>query len=151
MEPKIISKDQFKIIGVKKRIKSESPHFHNVWKEFTKNYDKIKASSIDNGFYGINFEPDENNFQDYIAGIAVDNDYQNSDRAFTEHIQPSSLYAVFECKLNNIGPTYMKIFSEWVKNNQYSLRNFSCFEYYPPNTVKPDDIVFLYIPINKNS
>jgi predicted transcriptional regulator YdeE len=151
VEPEIISKDRFKIIGVKKRIKSESPHFHNVWKEFTKNYDKIKASSIDNGFYGINFEPDEDNFQDYIAGIAVDNDYQNSDRTFTEHIQPSSLYAVFECKLNNIGPTYMKIFSEWVKNNQYSLRNFSCFEYYPPNTVKPDDKVFLYIPINKNS
>lgn len=152
MEYEIISKDQFKIIGVKKRIKSESPHFTNVWNEFMENYNKVKASRIDDGFYGINDAPDENNYQDYIAGINVDNSYQNSDRTFTEHIQPSSLYAVFECEVNNIGATYMGIFSEW-NDNRYRVndKDVSCFEYYPPNTVTADDKVLLYIPVIENS
>ena len=148
MEYKLIKKDQFTIIGIKKRIKSEAPHFTNVWNEFMKNYDKVKESCIDNGFYGINNAPDENNYEDYMAGIAVDDSYQNSDRSFTIHVQPSSLYAVFECEVNNIGATYMRIFSEW-NDNRYRVndKNLSGFEYYPPNTVKADDKVFLYIPI----
>ena len=148
MEYKIISKDKFSIIGVKKRIKSESQHFTNVWNEFMANYNKVKASCIDDGFYGINYAPDENDFQDYIAGIAVDNNYQNSDSTFTKHIQPSSLYAVFECKVNNIGATYMRIFSEW-NDNRYKVNdtNIPCYDYYLPNTVKADDKVLLYIPV----
>ena len=153
MEPKIISKDQFKIIGVKRRFKAERQNFDNIWNDFMKQYDKIKARCIDNGFYGINFEPDENNIQDYIAGIAVDEDFQNPNDKLTEHIQPSSLYAVFQCKVKNIGETYMKIFSEWASNSQYTLndRNVPCYDYYPPNTAKEDDKVLLYIPVIKNS
>jgi len=82
----------------------------------------------------------------------VDNDYQNSESAFNKHIQPSSLYALFECKLDSIGPTYMRIFSEW-NDEQYKVndKNIPCFEYYPPNTVKADDEVLIYIPIIKTS
>jgi predicted transcriptional regulator YdeE len=150
MEPKIINKDQFKIIGLKKRFKGEKHNFYNIWNEFMKHYNKVKSSGIDDGFYGINFPPDENDVQDYIAGIAVDNNFQNSSDILTEHIQPSSLYAVFDCTVGNIGETYMKIFSEWAKNSQYTVNNIPCYDYYPPNTVKPDDKVFLYIPIIKN-
>ncbi len=152
MEFKIISKDQFTIIGVKKRIKSEIQYFTDVWNEFMENYNKVKASSIDDGFYGIDYAPDENNYQDYIAGIAVDHSYYNSDITFTKHIQPSSLYAVFECKVDSIGPTYIRIFSEW-NDEQYEVndKNIPCFEYYPPNTVKADDKVLLYIPVIKTS
>ncbi|MBN2075029.1 MAG: GyrI-like domain-containing protein [Dehalococcoidales bacterium] len=72
MEYKLINKDQFIIIGVKKRIKSEIPYFTEVWNEFMENYDKVKDNSIDDGFYGLNDAPNEDNIQDYIAGIAVD-------------------------------------------------------------------------------
>lgn len=148
MDYKIVEKDQFTVIGVKRRIKSEVPHFTEVWNEFTENYDKVKASRIDDGFYGINGAPDENNLQDYIAGIAVDNSYQNSDSVFTRHVQPASFYAVFECKVDSIGPTYMRIFSEW-NDERYKVndKNISCFEYYPPNTVSSDDKVILYVPV----
>lgn len=148
MEYKLINKDQFIIIGVKKRIKSEIPYFTEVWNEFMENYDKVKDNSIDDGFYGLNDAPNENNIQDYIAGIAVDDSYQNSASTFTIHIQPSSLYAVFECSVNNIGATYLKIFSEW-NDGQYKVndRNIPCFEYYPPNTMKADDKVLIHIPV----
>ena len=152
MEYQIVNKDRFVIIGVKKRIKSESPYFTNVWNEFMENYDKVKANCIDDGFYGINDTPDENNLQDYIAGIAVDNSYQNSDNVFTKHVQPASFYAVFECEVDTIGPTYMRIFSEW-NDERYKVndKNICCFEYYPPNTVSADDKVLVYIPVIENS
>jgi predicted transcriptional regulator YdeE len=151
MEYQIVNKDRFVIIGVKKRIKSESPYFTNVWNEFMENYDKVKANCIDDGFYGINDTPDENNLQDYIAGIAVNDNYQNSDKTFIRHIQPSSIHAVFECKVNDIGATYIGIFSGW-NDNRYRVndKNVSCFEYYPPNTVTEDDKVLLYIPVIEN-
>ena len=153
MEPKIISKDQFKIVGVKRRFKAERQNFDNIWNDFMKQYDEIKARCIDNGFYGINFEPDENNFQDYMAGIAVDKDFQNPNDKLTEHIQPPSLYAVFQCKVKNIGETYMKIFSEWANNSQYTVndKKVPCYDYYPPNTTREDDKVLLYISVIKNS
>jgi len=55
MEPKIINRDQFKIIGLKKRFKGEKQNFYNIWNEFMKHYNKVKSSSIDDGFYGINY------------------------------------------------------------------------------------------------
>ena len=148
MEYKIISKDQFTVIGVKKRIKSESPYFTNVWNEFIASYDKVKASRIDDGFYGINNAPDEDNYEDYMAGVAVDENYQNSDGTLTMHVQPSSLYAVFESRVDNIGATYMTFFSEW-NDNRYRVNDkyVSGFEYYPPNTVTADDKVLLHIPV----
>ena len=152
MDYKIIKNDQFTVIGVKKRIKSEVLRFTEVWNEFMEKYDKVKDNSIDDGFYGINEAPDENNAQDYIAGISVDNNYKNSDDMLTQHIQPSSLYAVFECKVDTIGPTYIRIFSEW-NDERYKVndKNVSCFEYYPPNTAGSDDKVLLYIPVIKTS
>ena len=148
MEYKIVSKDKFTVIGVKKRIKSEIPYFTEVWNEFTENYDKVKDNSIDDGFYGINDAPDENNVQDYLAGIAVDDSYQNTDSVFTRHVQPASLYAVFECEVDTIGPAYMRIFAEW-NDDRYRVndKNVCCFEYYPPNTVGSNDKVLLYIPV----
>ncbi len=152
MEYKIVSKDKFTVIGVKKRIKSEGPFFTEVWNEFMANFNKVEASRIDDGFYGINDAPDEDNFQDYIAAIAVDNNYQNLDKTLTKHVQPASTYAVFECEVNNIGPTYMGIFSEWNDSRcKVNDKNIPCFEYYPPNTVKADDKVLLHIPVIENS
>ena len=150
MEYKIVSKDRFTVIGVKKRIKSEVPYFTEVWNDFTENVDKVKVNSIDDGFYGINEAPDEDNVQDYLAGIAVDDNYQNSDETFTKHVQPSSLYAVFECSVNDIGPTYMRIFPEWNDENyKVNDKNICCFEYYPSNTINLNDKVLLYIPVIK--
>jgi len=148
---KIVEKDQFTVIGVKKRIKSEAPYFTEVWNEFMENYEKVRDYAIDDGFYGINDAPDENNIQDSIAGIIVDDNYRNSDSTFTEHIQSSSLYAVFECSVDTIGPTYMRIFSEW-DDDRYRVndQNVCCFEYYPPNTIGADDKVLLYIPVIEN-
>ena len=153
MEPKIANLNQFKIIGIKKRFKSEKQHYDNIWKEFMNYYDKIKINSIDNAFYGINFAPDENDVQDYIAGIAVDNNFQNPIDALVEHIQPSSSYAIFECTVNNIGETYGMIFSKWINNGQYTVndKKIPCYDYYPPNTKSAEDKVFLYIPIIQNS
>jgi AraC family transcriptional regulator len=150
MDYKIVEKDQFTVIGVRKRIKSEVAYFTEVWNEFMEHYERVKDNAIDDGFYGINEAPDENNTQDYIAGIAVDNDYENSDGTITRHVQPSSLYAVFECSVNNIGPTYMRIFSEW-NDERYKVndKNIPCFEYYPPNTVNADDKVHIYIPVEE--
>ena len=148
MDYKIVEKDQFTVIGVKRRIKSEVPYFTEVWNEFTENRNKDESGVVDDGFYGINEAPDENNLQDYLAGIAVANDYEISDSTFTKHVQPSSLYAVFECRVDTIGLTYTRIFSKQ-NDKRYKVndKNISCFEYYPPNTVSSDDKVFLYIPV----
>ena len=152
MEYSIKNKDQFTVIGVRKRIKSEVPYFTEVWNEFMKHYERVKDNAIDDGFYGINEAPDENNIQDYIAGIAVDKNYQDSDTIFTRHVQPSALYAVFECKVGSIGPTYMRIFSEWYDDRfKVNDKNIPCFEYYPPNTVTAEAKVLIYIPVIKTN
>jgi Bacterial transcription activator, effector binding domain. len=51
-----------------------------------------------------------------------------------------------------IGPTYVRIFSEW-NDEKYKVNdmNVCCFEYYPPNTIGADDKVLLYIPVIKTS
>jgi predicted transcriptional regulator YdeE len=153
MEPKIVNQNQFKIIGLKKRFKSEKKHYDNIWKEYMIYHDKIKTNSIDNAFYCIYFTPDGNDIQDHIVGIAVDNNFHNPIDVLVEHIQPSSLYATFECTVNNIGDTYGLIFSKWINNGQYAVndKNIPCYDYYPPNTKSAEDKVFLYIPIIKNS
>jgi AraC family transcriptional regulator len=147
MEPKITERKSFNIIGIKEHFKPEKENFERIWKKLERFNDQIKPLSIDNAYYGIQSEPDENGEMDYIAGIAVENVSGVPKELIIQTI-PASRYAIFECTVKTIGETYRTIFGEWLPNSHYKYKkSVPTFELYPPNTITADDPVFIYIPI----
>ena len=63
---------------------------------------------------------------------------------------PAQTYAVFEVHgLQDIGPTYHYILSEWFPASGYAPANGPDFELYPEGFMAPDDTLYIYFPVEK--
>ncbi len=88
----------------------------------------------------------------YEACITVDKDIQTEGEVFKNEI-PGGKYAVFLHKgpYDSLMQTYNAIFTEWLPNNPYKLRDLPCFEMYlnrNPKMTKPENLrTEIYIPL----
>lgn len=149
MEPKIIDLDGFAVSGMLNRIspeKESTESYRMIWEAFETYHDQIKPHSTDMAYYGVSFTAGEEGVIDYIAGMAVKDDYAVSEGLAMRRI-PAARFAVFECPVDAIGETYKRIFGEWLPKSPYGFNGSApAFEQYPPEGEDPSP-VHIYIPI----
>jgi predicted transcriptional regulator YdeE len=153
MEPKIITRGAFTVMGVQERFldpEKEDPGFETIWmKRFMAFHDQIKPFSNDKAHYGVGFPTDEGIAIDYFAGKAVA-DVPGIPEGLSVREVPGGCYAVFECTVKTIGETYDEIFRDWLSGGAYEHdRPRPSFEYYPPDCTTGDSPVWIYIAIVK--
>ena len=54
MEPKIVSRDGFRVMGVLARCTPASADFHDIWmNQFMARHDEVKPNSTDGAYHGV--------------------------------------------------------------------------------------------------
>ena len=151
MEPKIVTREAFSVVGMYYRGANQGGEIPLLWQQFGPRMCEIKGVIGPENAYGIcdNMDYDTGHF-DYLAALEV-----ASSEAIPEGMVawtvPGGTWAVFACTLPTLGETYTLAYRIWVPQSEFQLRKGSDFELYD-DQFNPDDPaseVFIYVPIKK--
>jgi predicted transcriptional regulator YdeE len=134
MEPTICSREAFAVMGISNRMsiaEESGADYKKIWSDFEKYNEPLKKISVDQKYYGLTFATDKQNIVDYVVGMAVPEKTAPIEGLIIRPI-PAAEYAIFECPVQNIGPTYQYIINKWLPNSPYTISPAApSFEEYP--------------------
>lgn len=148
MTPRLTTCGTFSVLGVASRIRrgSESPElFGGIWKNFESRRQEIECVATQKVYLGVSFPTDEERVIEYLAGMRVAPDTPAPGGLEVRQVSGGE-YAVFECPLDAIGPTYQYVFTVWLPNAAVQFdAGRAPFEEYPEKA--PEQPVRLHIPV----
>ena len=137
MQPTLVTKPAFTVVGIRIRVKAMSPDIPALWGRFVPRIAEIRNPAEPDVAYGLMANFDEaTRMLDYMAGISVTTAAEIPDGMEAWEV-PAATCAVFDTNLATIHETYSKIDGEWFPNSGYSLAPGVAFERYD-ETFKPD-------------
>jgi AraC family transcriptional regulator len=149
MEPKVMDREGFTVIGMKYRGKNENNEIPQLWQELGPRVEEIKNMVGAQVAYGICANTDMATGEfDYIAGFEV-----SSAEALPEGMVsfevPGGRYALFTTTLPKIGETFHNAYQAWLPQAGYQPTGGPEFELYDErfDPQDPDSTFELYIPI----
>jgi predicted transcriptional regulator YdeE len=150
MDPKIVDRDAFKVMGVIGHFDSVAEDHSPLWeKDFMMFHDQIKSLSTGAGYYGVYLGADHTKLMDILAGMVVQ-DAAGAPAGVEVREVPAATYAVFECLFQEIGSTYGYIWDEWLESSAYEQDMAKLgFDYYPPATTDGSSPMEIWLPIKK--
>ncbi|MGC9358020.1 MAG: GyrI-like domain-containing protein [Anaerolineae bacterium] len=152
MEPKIVQKEAFTVVGPKLRCKvGETGDIPQLWGQLMGRMGEIEHLIQDGNSYGVmvNFD-EETEAYDYLAGFGV-SEVENVPEGMVSLEIPAQTYAVFTCTMPTIGETYNAIYGEWLPQSGYEHAPTPEFELYPMSfdPENPESEFQIYIPVTK--
>jgi len=157
MEPKIVTKPGFTIIGMRYFGKNENQEIPALWGGFDRRIEALSGLPNNTGEAAIGLcitpedAPVEDGFE-YVAGFPVSK-VENVPEGFVVRHVPEYTYAVFAHKgdLPSLSKTYEYIYETWLPQSGYKLAAKVDFEYYNEDfkDFAPDSIFYIHIPIEK--
>lgn len=149
MEPKIVSRERFTVIGMKYRGKNESNEIPQLWQELGPRVEEIKNIVGPHVAYGIcaNMDMASGEF-DYIAGFEVSS-AEKVPEGLVSFELPGGRYAIFTTTLPKIGETFHNAYHTWLAETGHEPTGGPEFELYDEqfDPQDPDSTVDLYIPL----
>ena len=148
MEPKIVNKETFTVLGVVYEGKNENNEIPELWGRFVPLIPKIE--NMTDGSFGICKPANEDGSFRYMAGMGVSN-VDNVPGGMQVWEVPASQYVVFPCTLRTIRDTYKHIFETWLPGSGYTYVESPDFEYYDENfnADVEGSILYIYVPVKK--
>lgn len=149
MEPRIVERAAFTVVGMMVRGKAESNEIPQMWEALNPRVREIQDRTGDDVAYGISTNMDEQTGEfDYIGGFEVGRVHEIPEGMIRFEV-PGGNYAVFRTTLPRIGDTFMHAYRTWAPQSGYELTGGPDFELYgeefdPRN---PDSEFDVYIPI----
>jgi len=159
MEPKIITKESFKVVGMEGKTTLKNNKIPGLWHKFMRVIGEIKNRINNNVAYGICecvSEFDAKNFNEdteFTELVCVEvSKFDNIPEGMVGRTLQTQKYAVFTHRgpLTNLRSTYDYIYGTWLKNSGYEIAEADDFEYYDErfNPVSQEDSEFdIYIPV----
>ena len=148
MEPRIIVREPFTILGVMTRITrgTETPGlFVGIWQQFEANRQTVAALARGTHYFGVNLPTDHEDVTDYVAGMVVDDD-ATVPQGLEKRRVPGGRFVVIECPVGAIGDTYRHIFTVWLREAAVEFDPAApVFEEYPPDA--PPQPVRIHVPV----
>ena len=158
MEPKIVTKDGFKIVGMKIFGENTNDEIKELWNKFIPRIDKIKhrlnkdiTKDISYGMCYPSEEMNESGEFEYIASVEVSS-LGDVPQGMVGRTIPRQKYAVFTHKgvVDRIKETYKYIYGTWQPKSGCELVRAPDFEYYDERfdaDNQEDSEMDIYIPI----
>ena len=114
MNPKIVRRPAFTVVGLKYRGKNEHEEIPALWSKFWPRHAEIHHRVEPVWSYGVedNFDAATGEF-DYIAGVAV-TDASDVPADMVAVTVPAQTYAVFDCILSTLRETFRRAHDEWL-------------------------------------
>jgi len=154
MEPKIVHKPAFKVIGLKYYGNDPTNNCPELWRSFMERLPEIENVLPAKESYGLMCTGEEDFVDgkfDYIASVAVSR-LENIPEGMIGAEIPEATYAVFthNGKLDSLQETYKYIYGKWFQNSEYEPVGMNEFEFYDESfTGEEDSELYIYIPIKK--
>ncbi len=157
MEPKIITRSAFTIVGLRYFGKNEHQEISELWGEFNHRSEEIGGIPHETGEAAIGLcttpeDAGEEGAIEYVAGVPVSKVNQVPED-FVIRQMPEYTYAVFAHKgdLPSLGKTYEYIYETWLPQSGYQLAAPIDFEYYDQDfkDFSPESVFYIYLPIQK--
>ena len=149
MEPKIVSREAFQVMGVVGHFSSAAENFGPLWDDYMVFHDQIESPSAGEGHYGVYLSADHSKPLDYLAGMAVQG-VEGAPEGVEVREVPTALYAVFECSFQDIGSTYGHIWGEWLASSGYEQDVSKMgFDHFPPGMAEGDSQMEIWFPVKR--
>jgi predicted transcriptional regulator YdeE len=127
MEPEIVTKPAFTVVGLKYFGKNENDEIPQVWNKLNPRHGEIELKT---GLaYGVCGDMDDNGRFHYLAGFGVAT-VEDLPEGMEKWDVPEQQYAVFPCSLRTIHETYRYIFETWLPQSGYTRADGPDFEFY---------------------
>ena len=148
MEPKIVTKPAFTVVGMLYHGKNENNEIAQLWGVFSPRIPEIQH--VTDGAFGVCDEPDESGAFKYLAGMAVSSTAEIPAGMVSWEV-PAQTYAVFPCSLQNIGEAYRYAHDTWIPQSGYQCGDGPDYEYYDEeyDPAVEGSLFTIYIPIKK--
>ena len=151
MEPKIVSKPAFTVVGMRYYGKNEQGEIPALWGgELHRRWHELRDRASGDA-YGVCYgAPNEQGEFEYIAGV----DVTSTDRmpeGMVQRTVPAGTYAVFPCTLTTIHETYDYAANTWLPSSGYKWAQAPDFERYDEtfDPADPESLLTIYIPVVK--
>lgn len=119
MEPKIVRKPAFTVVGVKYHGKNENNEIKELWNEFGPRMAEVKQVINPDVCFGVCGNMDEQTQEfDYVAGFQVEST-ANMPEGLISFEVPEATYAAFSTTLPDIGRTFEHAFHTWLPQSRY--------------------------------
>ena len=149
MEPKIVHRQAFTVMGVVGHFHSAGESFGPLWQAYMAHRERIEPLSASVGHYGVYLGADHSQPIDYLAGMAVQS-AADPFEGVEKRTLPAATYAVFACAFQELGPTYGYIWGEWLQSSEYAQDTTKLgFDYYAPGTESGESRVEIWFPVSK--
>jgi predicted transcriptional regulator YdeE len=149
MEPKIVNRGTFTVMGVVGYFQSAAENFGPLWQAYMAHHEQIEPQSAGEGHYGVYLGADHSGPLDYLAGMAVRDSASAPEGTETREV-PAATYAVFGCSFHELGPTYGYIWDEWLQSSKYEQDTSKLgFDYYAPGTGSGESPVAIWFPVKE--
>ena len=150
MQPRIVRREASLVMGVVGHFGSAAEDFGPLWQEtYMSFHERIEPLSAGAGHYGVCLGADHAEPLGCLAGMAV-RDAAGAPEGVEVRQAPAALYAVFECRFQEIGPTYGYIWGEWLQSSAYKQDASKLgFDFYPPGTAGGDSPIQIWFPVSK--
>jgi AraC family transcriptional regulator len=149
MQPQIVSKPAFAVVGMKYRGKADGDKLKHLWNQFGPHMADLKDTVNPNVCYGVmgNYDEATGEF-DYVAGCEVKST-ATVPADMTRWDVPAQKYAVFACTLPTMGDAYNFAYQQWLPQSGYRHAGSPEFELYDEkfNPQDPTATMYIYVPI----
>ena len=144
MEPEIVTKAAFTVIGMRYFGDNKNQEISTLWGHFLPRMQEIGGRSSE--AYGVCGEMDDHGRFSYMASFA--SDQPEVPAGMDRWEVPAQNYAVFPCTIHTIGETYQYIFDKWFPQTSYKPAGTPDFEFYPA-AFDPDvnNAMAIYMPV----
>ena len=154
LEPAIIQKPGFTVVGLSVTTRPLSSDIPALWGMFGPRIDEVVAIAESDVSYGLmeNFDTLQHTL-DYMAAVSVTSTDGSVPSGMTARTLETATYAVFEAKLRTLGDVFGQIFNEWLPSASFEQVRAPYFERYdesfdPSNA---ESKVEIYLPVQPRS
>jgi len=149
MDPKIVEREGFTVVGMPYHGKNENDEIPQMWGAFGPQIQEIKDVANPSVCYGIcdNMDPNTGEF-DYIAGLEVSRAEEVPEGLVCWEV-PAGRYAVLTTTLPRIGETFKFAYHEWLPGSGFEHRPGPDLEVYDESfdPQDPSSQFDVFIPI----
>lgn len=148
MEPKLVEKGEFKVVGIPYYGKNENGEIPKLWGVFNQRDGEIKNKTNHEICFGV-CDPDMSEDGKFHYTICVEvSSFADIPEGMITKIIPAGKYLVFTHNgpVEEIAGLYRKIYGTWLPNSKYEVEKRPDFEYYDKRFCERGELD-LYIPI----
>jgi len=151
LQPTFERRDAFWVLGIQERADPMEVDYSAFWARFGERAAEVQPLAIEAAGHGVYFPTEEEGLVDVFGGMAVPPGTPTPEGLVLREV-PAGHYAVFQCTMQDIAPTWGAIYGEWLPASEYEADHTkACFEQFAPGCHEGTEPVRIFVPVRRKA